>query len=267
MKILTLDEIAKQTPAAVAQKAKPGLSSSYAFMSTSEAIRIHADMGWFPVAARQINSRQKENIPYTRHQIIFRRPGDIAISELGYVLPEIRLVNNHTGRSSFRVFIGLMRLVCSNGMVAPSASMGEVRLRHTARKAMDLRRQLESLSARIPRLMEVAQKWRNIILSQVQAVALAGGALGARFGGNEVKWPATREALVYAVRRTADESNDLWSIFNRIQENILKGGKEIVGKLNSKGQRRRIVSIHGIDQEIRVNQELWLLAEQMALVA
>ena len=252
MKILTIDEIAKQTPAAVAQKAKPGLSSSYAFMSTSEAIRIHADMGWFPVAARQINSRQKENIPYTRHQIIFRRPGDIAISELGYVLPEIRLVNNHTGRSSFRVFAGLM---------------GEVRLRHTARKAMDLRRQLESLSARIPRLMEVAQKWRKIILSQEQAVALAGGALRARFGGNEVKWPATREALVYAVRRTADESNDLWSIFNRIQENILKGGKEIVGKLNSKGQRRRIVSIHGIDQEIRVNQELWLLAEQMALIA
>jgi glycosyltransferase involved in cell wall biosynthesis len=80
---------------------------------------------------------------------------------------------------------------------------------------------------------------------------------------------ATAEKLdvVYAVRRTADESNDLWSIFNRIQENILKGGKEIVGKLNSKGQRRRIVSIRGIDQEIRVNQELWLLAEQMALIA
>jgi hypothetical protein len=132
---------------------------------------------------------------------------------------------------------------------------------------MDLRRQLESLSAQIPRLMEVAQEWRKIILSQEQAVALAGGALRARFSGNEVKWPATREALVCAVRRTADEPNDLWSIFNRIQENILKGGKEIVGKLNSKGQRRRIVSIHGIDQEIRVNQELWLLAEQMALIA
>jgi hypothetical protein len=152
-------------------------------------------------------------------------------------------------------------------MVAPSASLGEVRVRHTIRQAAELRFLVESLSARIPILMERAQHWMKITLSQEQAVALAGGALRARFGGNEVKWPATGEALVYAVRRTADESNNLWSIFNRIQENIIKGGKEIVGKLNSKGQRRRIVSIHGIDQEIRVNQELWLLAEQMALIA
>ena len=267
MKILTLDEIASQTPAALAIKPKPGLSSSYAFMSTSEAIQIHADVGWFPVSARQISSREKENIPYTRHQIVFRRSVDTAISELGYVLPEIRLVNNHTGRGSFRVFAGLMRLVCSNGMVAPSALLGEVRVRHTIREATELRFLLESLSARIPILMERAQHWMKITLSQDQAVALAAGALSVRFGQDEDKWPAQPESLVSAVRRSADQSNNLWAVFNRIQENILKGGMEVVGKMNSKGQRRRVVPIRGIDQEIRINQELWSQAEQLALPA
>jgi hypothetical protein len=42
---------------------------------------------------------------------------------------------------------------------------------------------------------------------------------------------------------------------------------EVVGKMNSKGQRRRVVPIRGIDQEIRINQELWSQAEQLALPA
>jgi len=115
--------------------------------------------------------------------------------------------------------------------------------------------------------MEHAQHWMKIPLSQDQAVALATGALSVRFGRDEDKWPVQPESLVSAVRRSADQSNNLWTVFNRIQENILKGGREVVGKLNSKGQRRWIVSIRGIDQEIRINQELWSQAEQLGLLA
>jgi hypothetical protein len=115
--------------------------------------------------------------------------------------------------------------------------------------------------------MERALHWMKITLSQDQAVALAEGALSVRFGREEDKWPVHPESLVFAVRRSADQSNNLWTVFNRIQENILKGGREVVGKLNSKGQRRRVIPIRGIDQEIRINQELWSQAEQLALPA
>ena len=57
-----------------------------------------------------------------------------------------------------------------------------------------------------------------------------------------------------------DRKSDLWSIFNRVQENLVKGG--LTGR-TANGRRQRTRPVQGIDQNLRLNRALWMLAEGM----
>lgn len=66
-------------------------------------------------------------------------------------------------------------------------------------------------------------------------------------------------------RRHDDHANDLWTIFNVAQENVIKGGLRGVSR-DDLGRPRRVKSraVNGIDQDIKLNKALWMLAEKMA---
>ncbi|MDA4825138.1 DUF932 domain-containing protein, partial [Enterobacter kobei] len=64
--------------------------------------------------------------------------------------------------------------------------------------------------------------------------------------------PVTPDQLLQS-RRWEDKSPDLWTTFNRIQENVIKGG--ISGK-TAKGARTRTREVTGIDGDIKLNQAL-----------
>ena len=57
-----------------------------------------------------------------------------------------------------------------------------------------------------------------------------------------------------------DRAPDLWTTFNRVQENIIKGG---VRGRNATGKRVTTRAVNGIDQDIKLNRALWVLAEEM----
>jgi hypothetical protein len=61
-------------------------------------------------------------------------------------------------------------------------------------------------------------------------------------------------------RRSADTAPDLWTTFNAVQENILRGG--LLAR-NAQGSRTRTREIRGIDQNVKLNRALWMLAEEM----
>ena len=61
-------------------------------------------------------------------------------------------------------------------------------------------------------------------------------------------------------RRGSDVRSDLWSTFNRTQENLLQGG--IPGR-SATGRRMRTRAVQGIDQNVKLNRALWMLAEEM----
>lgn len=59
-------------------------------------------------------------------------------------------------------------------------------------------------------------------------------------------------------RRTDDSRADLWSMFNRTQENLIKGGLRARA---ANGRRQINRPVQGIDNGIRLNRALWLLAD------
>lgn len=68
-------------------------------------------------------------------------------------------------------------------------------------------------------------------------------------------------ARLLTVRRTEDRAPDLYTTFNRVQENVIRGG--IAGR-NANGRRMRTRAVTGIDSDNKFNRALWRLTEEMA---
>ena len=65
-------------------------------------------------------------------------------------------------------------------------------------------------------------------------------------------------------RRREDQSDDLWTTYQRVQENLIKGG--LYGQ-NRKGQRTHTRAVKGIDSDVKLNRALWVMAEKMLTLA
>lgn len=62
------------------------------------------------------------------------------------------------------------------------------------------------------------------------------------------------------MRRPIDDGNDLWRVFNVVQENVMRGG--ITGR-SAKGRASRSRAIRAIREDVRINNDLWQLAVTM----
>jgi hypothetical protein len=62
-------------------------------------------------------------------------------------------------------------------------------------------------------------------------------------------------------RRSSDQSGDLWTTFNILQEKIIKGGTYVQNKETRNTQRAR--EVKSVTENVRLNKALWTLAEEM----
>ena len=72
-------------------------------------------------------------------------------------------------------------------------------------------------------------------------------------------WPASFISVekILETRRFDDRGDSLWQVFNRVQENLIRGGQ----KDYSRHTRTRPVT--GLAEDIRLNKSLWHLAEAL----
>lgn len=78
------------------------------------------------------------------------------------------------------------------------------------------------------------------------------------------RWPVKLQfdaGRLLQARRTCDQGNDLWSVYNKVQENVIVGGIE--GR-TAHGRRTMSRRINSIDEDLRINLALW--QEAMALI-
>ena len=68
------------------------------------------------------------------------------------------------------------------------------------------------------------------------------------------------ESQILSPRRWQDESNDLWTTYQRIQENLIKGA--LSGR-NAKGGRSHTRAVRSIDGDVKLNRALWVMAEAL----
>lgn len=266
---LSTERIQQLAPAVFSSTKAERLTNRYASLNTSELLPIMADYGYFPMQAAQKKSRKGET-QHSSHMLSFAKTYHTE-EVIGAVRPEIILYNSHDGSSSVRLFAGCFRFICSNGIVAGDGFQS--RIYHNARAITGFEDMLRNTVDALPTLMERIEKLRQtkLLYSQAQAMARAGVQTRWDMFNTEelVKQPngvyateaTVRDAL--KVQRNEDDYMDAFTVFNRIQEAVVRGNafvKSLTEK-NSEGIMRKARPINSVSEGIRINSELWDIAD------
>jgi hypothetical protein len=237
----------------------PSTSARYAFLSTQEVITNLAREGYTPAFAQTSSPRKRDPL-FGRHMIDFRREGEQPVDK-GCV-SRLIFTNSHDGSGSAKLMAGVFRYVCSNGLVS-GHSAGAASVRHlgdAAQRADELLTRVRQLAAETTKLAGTIDRWKRVQLSSAMRRDFARMASVLRWGDAGLYEP---EELLQA-RRAEDDRGDLWTIFNRIQENASRGGLQGLTRSGRAATSRPLVEI---ERNTRFNADLWRVAEEIAEVA
>jgi hypothetical protein len=262
---LNSDDLKKMAPSIFTDGPKGNLSDRYEFVPTSDIINFMENQGWFPIDAKEVKIRKEENRGFQRHLVRFRHP-ELSFNEINgdnnYI--DILLTNSHDGMSSFTFQIGIFRLICSNGLIVKQADFGTVRVRHLTKESSEVfnTQLLEAISTlvnQIPKTVAAIDVMQNTILNRDQVKELAIKAVDSRFDKNIKNIDVNNiiDQLVLADRKE-DEGENVWNVFNRIQEKLLKGTYSYINKNNNKLRKAR--PVNNIVQATKLNAELFDMA-------
>lgn len=258
MNTLTNEQIQRVAPSAFAGQAFHKQSDRYAFVPTSAVIDGMRNAGFMPVKASQSHSRLEGKSFFTKHMIRFRSENSNVVA-LGDIATEVVLINSHDGSSAYELSLGVFRLACLNGMMVSEGLAEIFKVRHTGNIIDRVIEASTRLLAQAPLVEQTVKLWRQIQLTGPEQRILAEEAHSLRFDEGVV---APEPIKLLTIRRSEDSGNDLWTTFNRIQENVISGRIRTYDQRT--GRRNRTRAVTGIDQNVKLNRALWSLGEKMA---
>jgi Domain of unknown function (DUF932). len=257
---LSRDQLYRQAPAIFAQAPDDSVSDRYGFVPTIEVVDALQAEGWYPVRAQQTRVRDPERRDTTRHLVRFRQDPQRQIT-VGDSIAELVLTNSHDRSAAYQLDLGLFRLICSNGMVTPVGNMGGIRVRHGKQVVDQILEGSLALVDEVPNLAGTVERFQSMRLSPEESRLFAQSALTLRYGeGWRQVSPIQPDHLLDA-RRSEDRDPNLWRVFNRTQENLLKGG--LKGR-SASGRHTRTRAITSVTEDVRLNRALWQLTEHFA---
>lgn len=272
LKALSDDQIRAVAPSVFAEAPHESRSAKYSYINTAGILGGLRDQGFQVVEATQSVARIPGRAPFTKHQLKFTHPDATAATRVGDSVAQIIMKNAHDGSAAWELSLGLYRFLCSNGLMVCDGSFSAIKVPHLG----DVRdRVIEGSFQVINQAKELApavDSFRATMLTEGEREAFARQAIALRFDvdteAGERAPIEPHQALV--VRRTEDKGADLWSTFNVLQENLVKGGQRYVipGHRNDADKwiptrRLRTREVRGIDQNAGLNRALWRLAQEM----
>lgn len=251
MQTLTEKDLRMLVPAAYADEPSNKASERYAFIPTYPLIDQIRRRGWEPVSAHQ--SRKSQDKEHAIHKIEFRQPNSQV--SVGDTLPQIILINSHDLSKRYMLLAGFFRLICSNGMII-GTGIGESRESriHLDDANVNVHENLDDAMQKLADSIRTIEQWQNTELPWSVRQDFARDAIIIKNGGDAI-WSRHFTPYEFLVtRREADKKNDLWTVFNVVQENVIKGGVQGVTR-----ETRPITQVRSL---VKINQELWQLAEK-----
>ena len=262
-KFLSLDELKAACPVAFTEKpTNPNVSERYKLTNTEDIVNALAKEGWYPVQAKQCRAKKNSKGVRSFHMIAFQNPkvGIDKIYDDGTRVPDtfprIILTNSHDGYNSFKFMVGLFRLVCSNGLCISDGEFERISVRHTYDTEF-IKVVVEAAVKRVPEIAATMTTMKHTEVTEEQKAELATEVMKIRKGVEEDEKFDIDEATIMEILnpvREADNSDDLWTVFNICQEKMIKGGFFTVGK-NDKVRKQRAIT--SVKKDLEYNRRLW----------
>ena len=265
-RFLTEDEIRSAAPSVFATTAHESRSARFKPIATIDVIRMLDQEGFGVVGAKQSVARLEDRKDFTKHLLRLRKKDEVQ-RRVGDTVFEVLLKNANDGTAAYDLLSGLFRIRCLNSLVAMDTQMSTQRVRHSGDVAPKVIEGVFSVVKDAERALNAPAQWGQLQLAAPEQMFLAEAAHAIRFPVDENNNQTTNvkpEQMLH-VRRTGDIGDDLWTVFNRVQENVVRGGLNNYG-YNAEGRFRRAHTreVKGIDQSTALNRALWTLGEKMA---
>lgn len=252
---LTNDEIMRVAPSIFAVEKHKSRSDRYTYIPTYLILEGLRKEGFLPYAVSQSRSRIEGKQEFTKHMIKFRQAGQV-INNVGDLINELLLVNSHDGTSSYILKAGIFRLACTNGLVVAKETIDNFKVNHKGNIEVEVIENAFKVAKNFEKSRIEIDKSKAIDLEPVEKEIFANAALMLKYGKEEKPIQANQ---LLEVRRYEDKKNDLFTTYNVIQENLLKGGLRAKTK---SGSRTKTREVKGIDQNIKLNEALWYIMTQ-----
>ena len=199
------------------------------YIPTLDVIEKLQDEGW---QISGVNEQRGKNRKITNNYVQLQHP-DFAIKNSkgkDEALASLTITNSCNGAQPMKLDLGVYRQVCSNGLIAFEFDFN------------NLDRFIANVSRKTSTVLNKFGQLKNTNLSASDMRRLANEAASLRYSNLE---DFDIEDLL-VVNRIEDEGNNLWTVFNRIQENLT-------------------ADVSNLNEDIRLNKQLFALANQYAL--
>jgi hypothetical protein len=257
---LTESEIREKASSIFTAQGAPDTSEKYSHIPTNRIIQDMEALGWGVVDAKQVRARKGEG--FQKHLVVFRNNDLFIEGEDGDdVFPQILLTNSHDGKNSFTFTAGLFRMVCENGLVISTQEFENMRIRHFGYDFEKLQQVITSMVEVLPLTVESMNRFKQTQLGQDQMLDFARRALEVRFGAEQTQNITIDYMDLVAPTREEDAGNDLWSVFNVVQEKLMHG----MFNYQTGTKMRKARKIKNFKQDIELNTKLFELANEYAV--
>jgi hypothetical protein len=266
---MTEDELRRHIPSVFATTGHESRSEKFRPIPTIEIIRGLEEQGFAVVGGKQSTTRVPGKADFTKHLLRIRRLDHAAAFRIGDTVAEMLMKNANDGTCQYELFAGLFKIACMNSLVAFLNSIDSVKVRHSGRNVVD---NVIEGTFRVVENAKLAlaapEQWAQVKMDREESLAMADAARMIRFGDDEgnVTAPIQPAQLLIARRPEDSQRDNLWTNFNVIQENTVRGGLSGTRIDTETGRRRRMTTraVTGIDQDVKLNRALWTLANKMA---
>lgn len=247
---LSASELAHRAPSIYGRVPHEARSEKYKLFGTPEIIDMLAEQDIVPTYAVGGKSLTSS------HMVRFAHKKDLGmgLANVGDERPELVLVNSHNGSTCYELSAGIFRKVCSNGLIVCTQSVGMARIKHMGHTIEEVIATSRDIMTKFDGVMEDIREMKSIHLQPYQVKEFVRQAAIIRYGEEAYrKGRILTPDNLLTTRRNEDNEGNLWSVFNIVQENMMKGGVRI-------GQRN-MRPIRNVNAIVGFNSDLWKLAE------
>jgi len=162
-------------------------------------------------------------------------------------------------------------LICENGLVIADESFEDYSIRHMGYNFEALQLLIKEMVVNLDVTVESMNKMKKIELDESQQLELAKKLLEVRLEGTGNTYDSYQPTSINYSQRKEDNGVDLWSVFNRQQENIMEGNfkyfnEEKYGKyenVNIEFASRNARPIKNFKQDMDVNKKMFAVALEL----
>jgi hypothetical protein len=201
------------------------LKPTYGFVSTREVIGAFEARGWNVSSQAFGKVKRQDKQGYQKHLIRldnFNLPTISGLSKDNESRVQLCLVNSHDGTAALRMFLGVLRIACLNGIIAGSA-LADFRAVHSGSITSKIDTGIDFLTDNVGALITQVQQLQALKFSEAGQADFVRTLIDARLASvKNVQQVAYTDAL--RARRFADKGQDAYTIFNRVQEAVIRGG-------------------------------------------